>query len=241
MQHLTSRSETVQKIIKSLNLTRPLYVSSILIGEPYTGKRTLIKDLFPDLPLADGRDQEAVESLLLEADALIIEHYESIPNTDRLDFDQKHVIAIADYVGNSRALDETFAFIYTLPPLRERPEDIELYTELYTREAQDIFMVEDAVTIDKSRLDISQNLRSLRSSIYREMLLQHTQKSDLERALYHYFVRSLPQEADYHQNLALFEKPLMEAGLHLYGSQLRLAEALGINRNTLRKKIHAWL
>jgi len=241
MQHLTSRSETVQKIIKSLNLTRPLYVSSILIGEPYTGKRTLIRELFPDLPVADGRDQEAVESLLLEADALIIEHYESMPNTDRLDFDQKHVIAIADYAGNSRALDETFAFIYTMPPLRERPEDIALYTEVYTQEAREALMVEEEVTLEKSRLDISRNLRSLRASIYREILLQTAQESDLERALYHHFAQALATQADYHKNLGLFEKPLLEAGLHLYGSQLRLAEALGINRNTLRKKIHAWL
>jgi len=241
MQHLTSRSETVQKIIKSLNLTRPLYVSSILIGEPYTGKRTLIRELFPDLPVADGRDQESVENLLQETDALVIVHYESLANTDRLDFDQKHVIAIADYAGNSRALDETFAFIYTLPPLRERPEDIELYTELYTREAQDTFMIDEPVMIDKSRLDISQNLRSLRASVYREIFLQNVQKSDLEYALYHHFIRTLPRETDYHQNLGLFEKPLLEAGLRLFGSQLRLAEALGINRNTLRKKVHAWL
>ena len=241
MQKYATRSEIVHKIIKSLNLTRTLYVSTILIGEPYTGKRTLIKHLFPDFPIVDGRDQEAVETLLAQTDALVIEHFESVPNADRLDLEDKHVIAIADYAGNTRALDEKFAFIYTMPPLRERPEDIELYAELYRKEAQETLLYDAPITLERASYDISQNLRSLRASIYREILLQSSDKQALDRGLYHYFLEHLPENADYHHHLGLFEKPLLEAGLQLYGSQLRLAEALGINRNTLRKKIHAWL
>jgi len=238
MHNYATRSEAVQKIIKSLNLTRTLYVSSILIGEPYTGKRTLVRTLFPEIPHADGRDQNAVEKLLVESDALVIEHYEKLPNPDRLDFENKHIIAIADYISNSRALDETFAFIYTLPPLRERPEDIRLYTQLYQEEAYETLQITTPVSLEKHHLDLRENLRSLRASIYREILLQSSDKKALERGLYHYFSETLSTESDYHRLLGLFEKPLIEAGLKVYGSQLRLAEALGINRNTLRKKIH---
>ncbi len=241
MQNYATRSETVQQIIKSLNLTRTLYVSSIIIGEPWSGKRTLVRHLFPDLPTVDGHDQEAVETLLSQTDALIIEHYEKIPNTERLDFEDKHIIAIADYAGNTKVLDETFAFIYHMPPLRERPEDILLYADLYQKEATETLMLDTEITLSKNVLDIRQNLRSLRASIYREVLLQSGDRDALERGLHHYFLSQMPEEADYHQHLGLFEKPLLEAGLHVYGSQLRLAEALGINRNTLRKKIHAWL
>ncbi len=241
MQEYATRNETVHKIIKSLNLTRTLYVSTILIGEPYTGKRTLVKHLFPDFPIVDGHDQEAVEALLEQTDALIIEHFESLPNVDRLNMEDKHVIAIANYAGNTRTLDEKFAFIYTMPPLRERPEDIELYAELYQKEAQETLLCDASVTLERSSYDISQNLRSLRASIYREILLQSNDKQAIDRALYHYFLEQLPRHSDYYHHLGLFEKPLLEAGLHLYGSQLRLAEMLGINRNTLRKKIHAWL
>ncbi len=241
MQNYATRNDTIQKIIKSLNLTRTLYVSSILIGEPYTGKRTLVRTLFPDLPHVDGHDQSAVESLLSQSDALVIVHYEKLPNPDRLDFEGKHVIAIADYLGNARTLDDTFAFIYSMPPLRERPEDIRLYAELYEQEAYETLQVDAPVTLEVSHLDLRQNLRSLRASIYREILLQNSDKKSLERGLYHYFIETLRDEADYHRLLGLFEKPLIEAGLTLYGSQLQLAEALGINRNTLRKKIHEHL
>jgi len=241
MQNYATRSDAVQKIIKSLNLTRTLYVSSILIGEPYTGKRTLVRTLFPDIPHVDGRDQDAVEAALSGTDALVIEHYEKLPNADRLDFEGKHIIAIADYAGNARALDETFAFIYTMPPLRERPEDIRLYTQIYQDEAHETLQIRTPVTLEKRHLDLRENLRSLRASIYREILLQSSDQKALERGLYHYFIETLHDESDYHRLLGLFEKPLLEAGLKLYGSQLRLAEALGINRNTLRKKIHEQL
>ena len=42
----------------------------------------------------------------------------------------------------------------------------------------------------------------------------------------------------YHAALARFEKPLIEHALRsMDGNQLRAAELLGINRNTLRKKL----
>jgi two-component system nitrogen regulation response regulator GlnG len=42
----------------------------------------------------------------------------------------------------------------------------------------------------------------------------------------------------YHEALAVFEKPLIEHALReTQGNQLRAAQFLGINRNTLRKKL----
>ena len=238
METYKTQNDAIRKIIKNFHLTRTLYIASILIGEPFTGKRTLVRTLFPDLPRVDGRDQEAVEALLEQSDALVIEHYEKLPNADRLNFDGKHIIATADYAGNTRTLDETFAFLYLMPPLRERPEDIDLYTRLYEEEARQTLQVAAPTACNRRHLDLRENLRSLRASVYREVLFQSHDSQTLERGLYHYFHHTFDVEADYHRLLGIFEKPLLEAGLEKYGSQLRLAEALGINRNTLRKKIH---
>jgi two-component system nitrogen regulation response regulator GlnG len=42
----------------------------------------------------------------------------------------------------------------------------------------------------------------------------------------------------YHAALSAFEKPLFEHALrHTLGNQLRAAQLLGINRNTLRKRL----
>jgi two-component system nitrogen regulation response regulator GlnG len=49
---------------------------------------------------------------------------------------------------------------------------------------------------------------------------------------------SPPPGAVYHRALAAFEKPLIEHALgRTGGNQLRAAQLLGINRNTLRKRI----
>jgi DNA-binding NtrC family response regulator len=238
MYHYSTRSEAVKTIIKSLDLTRSLSIASIVIGEYGTGKRTLVRHLFPDLPVADGRDQDAVESLLHQTDSAIITAYDKLPNPDRIDLENKRIIAIADRTTPSPAFDETFAFIYTMPPLRERPEDIELYTQLFTREASETLMCSQEITLDTDRLDIRRNLLSLRASIYREIVVRTGDRASIEEGLYHYFRATLPHEADYRSLLTLFERPLIRAGLDHFGSQLKLAEALGINRNTLRKKIH---
>jgi DNA-binding protein Fis len=61
---------------------------------------------------------------------------------------------------------------------------------------------------------------------------------DIEAILYQYLLKHLDGNDGYHEYLGLYEKPLIQAGLTKFGSQLQLSQVLGINRNTLRKKIH---
>lgn len=62
-----------------------------------------------------------------------------------------------------------------------------------------------------------------------------------ERYLNRYFADfgdALPPEGLYHRLLREFEEPLIHAALAATnGNQLRAAHLLGLNRNTLRKKI----
>jgi len=44
-------------------------------------------------------------------------------------------------------------------------------------------------------------------------------------------------DEDYKDMLELFDKALIEAETQMFKSQLQVAQHLGINRNTLRKKI----
>jgi DNA-binding protein Fis len=64
------------------------------------------------------------------------------------------------------------------------------------------------------------------------------ESEDIEEILYYYLLKHLKGNDAYRENLRLYEKPLIKAGLEKFGSQLKLSEILGINRNTLRKKIH---
>ncbi len=235
---IQSRSKSVQQIEKGLQLTRSLFVTSLLIGEPYTGKRTLVRTIFPATPIVDGADTRQLRQMLKTENELVIDRFDKVENPEELDFNGKRIVAIADITRTDATLDRLFAFIYRMPPLRERPEDVDALVEALTRRAREDLGIEEARIPERSRIDIRQNIRSLRASVYRSVLLDAMERDDLEEALEHYFERTLEGNNAYRENLGILERPLLRAGLKRYKSQLRLSDVLGINRNTLRKKLH---
>lgn len=239
MTHFFSRSEQVQNIVKGLNLTKTLFVASIIIGPAHTGKKTLVRSVFPHTPMVSGENGEEIKKALKSADELIITDFEKIKNQSELDFANKRIIATASYVGNASLIDDLFAFIYTMPSLQEREEDIEYLTNMYVKEAVSTLIIpKEEVEIEHIPLDLSLNNKSLKKSIFSHLLKRTMRAGDIEEILYHYLLKKLDGNDAYHEYLELYEKPLILAGLEKYGSQLKLSEVLGINRNTLRKKIH---
>ena len=239
MDHFQSRNSTIAQISKGLNLTKSLFVSSILIGEAHTGKKSFIRSLFADLPQVDAADAELLKESLERFDALVIFNFEKIPDPASLPLEEKRIVATANKMPNLKSIDELFAFIYTMPPLRERPEDIPLLQEYFLHEACDTLEL-DPKAFSPSDLpaDLSDNTRSLRRGIYYTLVSKSMDKTQIMQTLFDYFLAHLEGKNGYKETLEIYEKPLIEAGLKRYGSQLKLSEVLGINRNTLRKKIH---
>ncbi len=239
METFFSKSDKVQHIIKSFNLTKTLFVSSIIIGEAHTGKKSLARYLFPNTPLVSGNDQQEVEDALENNDELIITNFEKLSNQTSLDFTNKRIIATADYMGNPELIDELFAFIYSMPSLQERPEDIEYLKDLFIKEALSTLMIEEnTFESDEIPLNLTNNSKSLKRSVYLYLMKYGLDDKDIEEILYHYLLNKLEGNDGYREHLGLYEKPLIQAGLKKFGSQLQLSQVLGINRNTLRKKIH---
>ena len=239
METFFTTSDKIQHIIKSFNLTKTLFVSSIIIGESHTGKKSLARYLFPNATLVSGSNQKEVEEALEISDELIITNFEKLSNQNTLDFTNKRIIATADYLGNPELIDDLFAFIYTMPPLQERPEDINYLIDLFIKEASSTLMVDDLnIDPDDIPLDFTKNSKSLKKSVYMYIMRQSMNAQDIESVLYSYLLKHLDGNDSYREHLGLYEKPLIEAGLKKFGSQLQLSQVLGINRNTLRKKIH---
>jgi transcriptional regulator with PAS, ATPase and Fis domain len=242
LESFVTDNEVVKNILEGLNLTRNLYVSSIIVGEAHTGKRALVHSVLPNARVIDGALTQELSKWMEEGTGeLVIENFHKVRNPDMLHFDNMRVVAIADYIPSMRDVDEKFAFIYNMPPLRERPEDVELYIRYYMKRASEELSLDiEGIEIERKEVDISQNLASLRASVYRELLYRKSTADDLQNALYHLFLRDGELEKGYRENLAIFEKAILKAGLEKYGSQLKLASILGINRNTLRKKINEY-
>jgi len=239
MELFYTQSEQVQHIIKGLNLTKTLFVSSIVIGEPYIGKKSLVTYLFPDAPIVSGEDQEAVESMLQESDELIITNFEKLRNQESLNFDNKRVIATANYVANQHTIDSLFAFIYHLPSLKERPEDVAFIKEKFIQQACSDLMIDDgSISLHSVPTNLAYNSKSLKKSVYQYLMSKSMGKEEIQQAVYYYIYENLEGNNGYKEYLELYEVPLIEAGLAKFKSQLQLSQVLGINRNTLRKKIH---
>ena len=239
METFFSTSEKIQHIIKGFNLTKTLFVSSIIIGEAHTGKKSLARYLFPDTALVSGKNQEEVKIALANHDELIITDFEKLSNQSALDFSNKRIIATANYMGNSQLIDELFAFIYVMPSLQERPEDINHIKEQFIKEALSILMIDKSdINHDHIPTNLTSNTESLKKSVYLHLMKHSMNDKEIESILYEYLFKHLDGNDGYREYLGLYEKPLIKAGLKKFGSQLQLSQVLGINRNTLRKKIH---
>jgi len=100
-----------------------------------------------------------------------------------------------------------------------------------------IFSFVDFGSLLPNKLDLSNNTKSLKQSIYRYVMRQNMSVDDIKSAIYEYIYQNLKGKNGYKEYLHLYEEPLINAGLSKYKSQLKLSSILGINRNTLRKKI----
>ena len=121
--------------------------------------------------------------------------------------------------------------------MSERPEDIALLSDLFTREAQETFGNTNPIDINEFIPDVSENALSLRKQVYLHSLLSSIGEEDLMGIMENFLLQKLGSNNDYRKFLHLYEVPLIRAGIKRFKSQLQLADKLGLNRNTLRKKI----
>lgn len=152
-----------------------------------------------------------------------------------------------------------------LPPLRERKSDIEPLARHFLRQAAGEGLPARRLSKEAAGLLEAQpwrgNVRELRNFVFRAALLSREEEidapgvrqlladrpapepsahgSDFAAALADWLSREqIAHGALYHGALAAFEKPLFEHALRKTGgNQLRAAQLLGINRNTLRKRL----
>jgi two-component system nitrogen regulation response regulator GlnG len=152
-----------------------------------------------------------------------------------------------------------------LPPLRERADDVPAlarhFLQLAAIEGLPRRQLSDEAAAVLARQPWRGNVRELRNFIYRLALLAREDLIDRETAegLLHLAARPDAEDAGgidaaveqwldsnrppagriYDEALAAFERPLFRQALRQTGgNQLRAAQLLGINRNTLRKRLH---
>jgi len=235
-------SQTSSEARKSAVLLRSLSVNALIEGSMGSGKRTLARFISAQAPILDGSDLSVIEDAIKSSDVIIVSHFEKISNYDKL---QKmlheyntRLIATVNSQVSAELFDKFFSIRIYLAPLTERSEDVKLLVEHFVKEASEIFAHENnVIEIDYKEADISNNIYSLRRWVYLNFLYTSMKKEEIMQVTQKYLYENLGGNNDYRDFLHMFEVPLIKAGLEKFKSQLQLSDRLGLNRNTLRKKI----
>ena len=235
-------SEASLQAKKTASLLKTLNVNALIIGPSGIGKKTLASFILPNAMVYDASNFDELLTALESSNEIIISNINVSPNIQRVVESIKknsvRVIATSSNYTISHEIEELCSIKVDLPPLSERAEDVNALIELFLEEAHGLFGGnKELCSLENMTPDLSQNGHSLRRQVMITYLLQEIEDRDLMELLENYLYDKLGSKNDYKKFLYLYEAPLIKAGLKKYKSQLQLSDKLGLNRNTLRKKI----
>ena len=236
-----SSSNASLEALKTANLLKGLPINAFIFGQSGTGKKSLAKYILPDAPIVDASSHTELEGALSSHKTLIISNFDKIPNYENfkalLEKYEVRIMALANSVFNADVIESFFGIKVSLPPLSERPEDVEALCDYFLSEAKETLSIENDISIDRNAIDLSNNAHSVRRHVYMQVQLQDINEAELMSIMQKFLLNRLGGNNDYRNFLYLFEAPLINAGLEKFKTQLQLSDKLGLNRNTLRKKI----
>ena len=234
-------SQASKEAFKTATLLRSLKVSALIRGEAGVGKKTLARYILPSAPIVDAKNYDELLSLLHSTSEIIISDLENVANIkvvlQEAEANSVRIIATASSTYENEKLEEFFGIDFTIPPLRERMEDVEVLCKQFCKEVGDMLGVDIGLDMNTLEPDLSKNALSLKRQIIVRTIFDDIDEKDLMELLYNYLYDKLGGNDDYREFLHLYEVPLIKAGLKRFKSQLKLSQVLGLNRNTLRKKI----
>lgn len=234
-------SNASKEAFRTATLLKTLNVNSLITGEVGVGKKSLAQYILPNTPVVDASKFDELLTSIESANQIIITNLHNSPNLNILVQAIKssdiRVVATSNKNIKDEILDELFSIKFDIPPLSQRKEDIESLIEIFLLEASQLFGATSSLNLDNFTPDISKNSHSLKRQVMVNYLLQDIQDVELMSIMENYLTNKLGSNSDYRKFLYLYEAPLIKSGLKQFKSQLKLSDKLGLNRNTLRKKI----
>ena len=168
------------------------------------------------------------------ANGEIVENFDALNSLPKL---KNRLIAVGSGKIND-SLKEKFKISVEieLDSLNRRPLDTKEFIEHFKKEVQRELKIENEP--ENLSIDLSENLNSLKRSIYSSYICQIRTKDEVIKCLENYFERYYnSEESNYNEELKLFDKAIIGALKKRYKSKVQIAKHLKINRATLSKKM----
>ncbi len=244
MNEFIAHSQASKNALNMATLASTLPVAVLIFGEIGVGKKALANIIASDATHYDALDfQEMLHenSIKLEDfDVLILSDIDKVNNIKQFieKLEKNNIKLIATATQEKESFSEKFAVRIDLSPLSQRKEDLVVLSDSYLEEANQLFDTD--VKIDNIKLDFSKNSITLKESIYRGVIFDSITNDQIAILLESFLLKQMDERSEYKELLEIFEIPLIKASRTKYKSQLQMAGALNINRNTLRKKINQY-
>ncbi len=244
MDEFIAQSQVSKNALNMATLASTLPVAVLIFGEIGVGKKSLAGIVAPDASYYDAsefQDMINENSIKLEDfEILILSDIDRVNNIKQFieKLEKYHVKLIATATHEKESFGEKFAVRIDLLPLSGRKEDLQILSQSYLQEANRLFDTD--TNIEDIEMDFSKNSISLRESIYRGVIFNSINEDQVATLLEGFLLKQMDDRSEYKELLEVFEIPLIKASRTKYKSQLQMAGALNINRNTLRKKINQY-
>ncbi len=238
-----AKSRASIEALKSANLLKSVTINALILGERGVGKETLARHILA-APVVDAVYFNELLALIETNASVIVKNFHKITNFKKLkialETHKTRMIATMSGPLSESLMDEFFSLKITIPPLREREEDVSPLIEKFVYEAQGMFGERSEVPCECGAIvpDLSRNCYSLRRSVYNAYLMSAFGEKEILSMMEQFLSHRIGGRNDYRDLLYLFDVPLIKSGHEKFGSQLAMSEKFGLNRNTLRKKIN---
>jgi len=244
MDEFIAQSVASKNALNMATLASTLPVAVLIFGEVGVGKKSLAHVVSHDAISYDALEFQGMVhegSVKLEDfEILILSDIDRVNNIKQFieKLEKYHIKLIATATQEKESFGEKFAVRIDLLPLSQREEDLEILSQSYLQVANRLFGTD--TKIDDIKMDFSKNSISLRESIYRGVIFDSINEEQVATLLEGFLLKKMDEKSEYKELLEVFEIPLIKASRRKYKSQLQMAGALNINRNTLRKKINQY-
>ncbi len=235
MQEFVAASASMQEIKRVSVLMKHTRIHTLIIGESGVGKSRLADEIAPNAYRIDGTRSSYISDAVRQFDEVIIENFDQVNGAD-WNLSGKRIIATAKTKPRDALCEKLFGLTLELLPLSEREADINPLMERFMANAA-IDLNLDPINIRKVKPDISQNCHSLKRAVYSALIGQNQNEDDFVENMRNFFAREINEIDNYHIFLDMFDKAVILANQDKYKSQLMMSKMMGINRNTLRKKM----